>query len=121
MASVGEELEARLDVLASIVRGAGEIRREFDRIRISRLPGRAQVKSLYRKVSETLLTKKSRKPVSFRDIFVGCSKNLYRPGNTGLDSERETRFPPCPSRFSSFHAGTCRRPSRIGLPSAVRG
>jgi hypothetical protein len=45
MASHGEQLDARLDILASTVRGAGEIRRESGGIRISRLPGWAQAQT----------------------------------------------------------------------------
>jgi hypothetical protein len=40
-----EKLQARLDVLASTVRGAGEIRRESGGIRLSRLPSWAQAQT----------------------------------------------------------------------------
>jgi hypothetical protein len=45
MASHGEELDARLDILASTIRGVGEIRRESGGIRVSRLPGWAQAET----------------------------------------------------------------------------
>jgi hypothetical protein len=45
MASQREPLQTRLDVLASTVRGAGEIRRESGGIRLSRLPRWAQTET----------------------------------------------------------------------------
>ena len=54
-------------------------------------------------VSRTL----SRTALLFCLAVVGCSKNLYSPGNTGTFSGPEERFPPHPSGFSSFRPDLC--------------